>query len=115
MNSNHWDADAGQPGSHQPVSNELETRSDATKYQAAEAVEPERRPRAGVRDGEPAGAGSTARQPDDETAIRHDFGLQILERVSDIRRVIAGSPQRQAVERLLKEIEVLVAWLDGTH
>ncbi len=115
MNSNHWDADAGQTGAHQPASRELETKSDAANCQAAEAVEPERRPRAGVRDAKPAGAGSTARQSDDKTAIRHDLRLQILERVSDIRRVIAGSPQHQAVEHLLREIEVLVAWLDHTH
>ncbi|MFV2070968.1 MAG: hypothetical protein ACC645_28710 [Pirellulales bacterium] len=41
--------------------------------------------------------------------------MQILERASGIRQVIAGAPQRQAVERQLKEIEVLVAWLEHTH
>ena len=115
MNSNHWDGEAGQPGAQQPASSELETRSDGAKCQAPEALDPERRAGAGAGNVEPTGAGSTAHRSEGKTAIRHDLRLQILERVSDIRHVIAGSPQRQAVDRLLREIEVLVAWLDHTH
>ena len=115
MNSNHWDGDAGQPGAHQPAPSEIQSSCDTTNCQASESVEPERRRGAGAGDGEQAGAGGTAHRSEDRAAVRHDLGLQILERVSDIRQVNAGAPQRQAVDHLLREIEVLVAWLDCTH